>query len=657
VLKRLRLLIFRTRWLPTAATVTAAVLAACAVAFAVQHLADQHLAAEARRSANAWARHVGSTVQDIDLVFMGEVPGPTTQSSLLAMRGMDGLVRFRLFDPQGMPVLVSDSVGTPARPEDADRASREHAVDVARSGKPLVQVMRGEDAASPAVYSRAWVPVQHGSATLGVIELVLDQSDSALTAAASFRRAAVVAGLMMALCMVAAAVLMRHRARLERRARDRAAFLAEHDGLTGALNHAHFNDALARACSRPGAGPAVICIDLDGFAEVNERHGHRVGDELLRRTAERLRGLLRGADCLARLAGDRFAILQTAAEDGAAVTALVQRIVRRIAQPHDLPGLTDPAQPVRLSASVGAALHGTDGDDADTLLHNAELALLRAKSNGRGGWSFYDASLDRRLQDRRQLATDLRQALAEGGLRLHYQPLFAARSGELTGYEALARWPHPTRGFVPPADLIPMAEDSGQIEALGRWVLHTACAEAARWPEPLSVAVNLSAAQFRRGEAIVGEVRQALQASGLAPRRLELEITESLLMQHTDEVLRTLHALHALGVRIAMDDFGTGYSSLAYLWRFPFDKLKIDRAFTQGLGSDPRVDVIVGSIITLAHSLSIRVNAEGVETAAQQKALCHHGCDELQGYLLGRPVPSERLVHIEDEIAAVLVSV
>ena len=230
--------------------------------------------------------------------------------------------------------------------------------------------------------------------------------------------------------------------------------------------------------------------------------------------------------------------------------------------------------------------------------------------------------------------------------RLHFQPVFAAQGDDLVGYEALARWPHPGRGWLPPAEFIPVAEETGQIEALGRWVLHSACHEAATWPEPLSVAVNLSPAQFRREGAIVDTVRAALAASGLAPPRLELEITESLLMSHTDQVLAALHELHALGVRIAMDDFGTGYSSLAYLWRFPFGKLKIDRAFTQGLGDDGKVDAIVHSIVSLAHSLNIRVNAEGVETEGQRLALCRHGCDELQGFLLGRPLPPDRLPHL-----------
>ena len=635
----------------------AAVAVVVGVAAAVQKMADLHLAAEAERVAQAWARHLGSAVPDIDLLFLGELPSPQAQERLTAMRGMAGLFQFKLYDLQGSLRVVSDSVGTPARPQDTDPASQDQARLAAQGGKLASVLRHGNNPPWPAVYSRAFVPVRHGTRTIGVIEVLVDQSELASATTRAIRHAALLAGLAMALCIGAAAALLQRRAVNERKAQDRATFLTEHDALTGALNHRDFSRRVDQACQASrGAqagqtiGLAVMCIDLDGFADINSRHGHPVGDELLRRTGERLQSVLRGADLLARLAGDRFAVLQHGVADSASVTALVQRIVSGLGEPHDLPGLDEA---VLISASVGAALQGVDGHDAGTLLHNAELALLRAKASGRGAWSFYDASLDCRLQDRRALANDLRQAIAQRWLRLHFQPVYAAAAGRLIGYEALARWSHPTRGSVPPMEFIPVAEETGQIQALSRWVLDAACTEAATWPAPLSVAVNLSAAQFRDNagsQTIVAEVLAALHSSGLAPERLELEITESLLMNHTEQVLATLHALRALGVRIAMDDFGTGYSSLAYLWRFPFDKLKIDRTFTQGLGSDPRVAVIVRSIVTLAHSLSIRVNAEGVETVAQRDALWLQGCDELQGYLLGRPVPVERLVHRETEV-------
>ena len=648
----------RAAWLTC---VVAAGTALVGVATAVQRVADHRIAAVTERAASTWARQLATTVPDLDLLLQGERPSAQAQDVLTSLRGMSGLVRFKLYDPQGGLQLVSDSVATAAQPQDTDAASQALARHVAQGGRELAELRQGDGSSAPKVYSRIFVAVRHGAATIGVAEFWSDQSDSTAASETSVRLATLATAVASALGIGTVALFLRQRAGREKQALERAAFLTEHDVLTGALNHRDFSRLVERACHRaldssasPASGLAMICIDLDGFAEINNRHGHAVGDEVLRRTAERLQGVLRGADLLARLAGDRFAVLQHRAANGGSVTALVQRIVSRLSEPLDLPGLSEA---LCVTAGVGAALHGVDGDDASALMNNAELALLRAKASGRGSWSFYDASLDRRLQERRALANDLRKALAEGRLQLHFQPIYGSTAAALIGYEALARWPHPIRGSVPPAEFIPVAEETGQIQALGRWVLMAACNEAATWPAHLSVAVNLSAAQFGGGaaaQAIVAEVAQALQHSGLAAGRLELEITESLLMHHTEQVLATLHALHRLGVRIAMDDFGTGYSSLAYLWRFPFDKLKIDRAFTQGLGTDARVAVIVRSIVTMAHSLSIRVNAEGVETEAQRDALWLQGCDELQGYLLGRPLPIERLVHREAGAAVVL---
>jgi diguanylate cyclase (GGDEF)-like protein len=655
------------RW-PALVPVAWVLAAACALvvmAAVIQHLAGRHLAADAERVAVGWGQHMARVVPDLDLVFLGERPGPEAQDHLLSLRDIAGLVRYRMFDPDGQLVLLSESMGTPPRADDAEPAAVEQARRVVRNRHAETELLRGDGVALPAVYSRAWVPAMLGAQVAGVIEVVVDQTDRARTTEAFFQRAAGVAGGAMLLCMLAAAGLLRHRAGQDQRAQERIDSLAKHDALTGALNHSQFSNRLALAClgqarpqlltrsgSRSRSGLAVICIDLDNFGEVNENHGHGVGDRLLRRTAQRLQGVLRAGDLLARIAGDRFAVLQQGAVDGASVTALVERIITCLAEPHELAGT---GADLRISACVGATLFGIDGRDADSLLHNAETALLRAKSGGRGAWCFYDASLDRTLQERRSLAKDLGESLHKGWLRLHFQPVFTGDGQTLKGYEALARWPHPTRGMVPPAVFIPVAEDSGHIVELGRWVLASACAEAQRWPGPLSVAVNLSTAQFAQGLDVVQDVRDALHKSGLPGHRLELEITESLLMNHTDEVLAILHALRALGVRIAMDDFGTGYSSLAYLWRFPFDKLKIDRAFTQGLGVDQRVNVIVRSIVRLAHSLSIRVNAEGVETEEQRDALHQMGCDELQGYLLGRPAPAERLLHVEQEVVAIVV--
>jgi diguanylate cyclase (GGDEF)-like protein len=399
---------------------------------------------------------------------------------------------------------------------------------------------------------------------------------------------------------------------------------------------ASFAEALEGAAWRhQDGGPsfAVICLDLDRFKEVNDSLGHAAGDQVLRQVTLRLRRLVRHGDDLARLGGDEFAVLQSGVASALDVQTLAERIVEVLDEPFDIQG----AQ-VYCGASVGAAIFGVDASDTARLMHQADLALYRAKQSGRGTFSFYDATLDEQLRRRHELTQDLRRAIATDALDVHYQALYAADGETITGYEALLRWQHPLRGAVAPQDFVPLAEDSGLILPLGEWVLRRACADALSWREPYSVSVNLSAAQFHDGD-LMGTVQTVLDESGLPPARLELEITESLLMSDTEGVLRTLEQLGALGVRIAMDDFGTGYSSLAYLWRFPFDKVKIDRAFTQGLGVDPKVDLIVRSIISLAHSLKIRVNAEGIETEAQLEVLKRHGCDELQGFLLARPAP------------------
>ncbi len=663
-----------------------------------EHLAKRHVLADAGRSSMAWADHLARHVPDLDLVFEADPPSPGAQAALDGLRGTAGLTRFVLFNPAGQPLLHSESLGRPLAAAGQSPVVDRYALKVGQGGsvppilrrgngrgvalvEPAGQGPQGQGGAgSERVLSLAYVPVRHGQKIIGVALIEQDQTERAAVSASSFRDAGVLAGLPLGALMLLGTAVWRRRLRHSRAAEQRLHYLARHDTLTGALNRSSFHGALVRACeaqasearghqAQPGGsaadpapdpgnppaalhrpGFAVLTIDVDGFKAVNDLLGHVAGDRMLREVAERLRATLRGGDLLARLGGDQFAVLQAAVEHSDAAGSLAQRVVEALSQPFALAGPAIPG-----SASVGATLYGSDGRDADNLLHSADLALQRAKAAGRGRWTFFDAALDRALRNRRELTQALRDALAAGaaqpgsqqtGLHLHYQPLFHAGLGQLTGYEALARWPHPQRGFVPSAEFVPLAEEAGLIDELGRWVLNSACQEAAGWPAPLTVAVNLSAAQFRRGLAIVDEVAQALQRSGLAAQRLELEITESLLMQDTEQVLQALHALHALGVKVAMDDFGTGFSSLAYLWRFPFDKLKIDRAFVQGLLSgDDKVVLIVRSTVGLAHALGMRVNAEGVETEAQRQVLQQLGCDELQGYLLGRPQPVTQLLH------------
>jgi diguanylate cyclase (GGDEF)-like protein/PAS domain S-box-containing protein len=420
-----------------------------------------------------------------------------------------------------------------------------------------------------------------------------------------------------------------------RKDQERITRLAHYDVLTGLPNRLSFLQALSGAWDAKGrtAGCAVLCLDLDHFKGVNDSLGHPIGDALLVEAARRLRACVGEAGIVTRLGGDEFAVVVREDLSPASLGALAQAIVDALSLPY---ALND--HHVSIGASVGIAVAPADAGDADTLLKNADLALYRAKGDGRGAYRFFEATMDVWAQERRALEIDLRSALRNGELKLFFQPLIGAKGHEITGFEALLRWQHPRRGVVGPDDFIECAEQWGLICKIGEWVLNEACRQAAAWPAPLKVAVNLSPNQFAAGD-LVDQVRAALRESGLEPSRLELEITEGLLLRDTAGTLDQLRALKDLGVRIAMDDFGTGYSSLAYLWRFPFDKIKIDRTFVAEMSGNPAIADILRTITLLGRTLNLEVTAEGVETAEQASILEDMRCDHFQGYLFGRPMP------------------
>ena len=420
------------------------------------------------------------------------------------------------------------------------------------------------------------------------------------------------------------------------RAEAQIAHLAHHDVLTGLPNRALFRSRLEEALAhmrRDGDPLAVFCVDLDQFKPVNDTLGHAAGDELLRLVAARMRRCVRERDTVARLGGDEFAVLQLAPTSIDAAAALAAHIVATLSTPFDIHG-----QEVVIGASIGVALAPADGDLTDTVLGHADIALYRAKAEGRRTYRFFEPEMNARSTARRTLERELRGAIADGALDLDFQPLFNLRDNSLNGFEALLRWRHPERGVIPPADFVPLAEETGLIVPIGEWVLRRACRAAAAWPPHLRVAVNLSPVQFRR-RGLVQTVRSALAGAGLRADRLELEITEAVLLADGDENIRLLHQLRALGIRIALDDFGTGFSSLSYLRAFTFDKLKIDRSFVHELCGSAHCEAIVRAVVTLAGGLAITTTAEGVETDAQLQRLRDEGCDEAQGFLLGRPAP------------------
>ena len=428
-----------------------------------------------------------------------------------------------------------------------------------------------------------------------------------------------------------------------KRAEMRLAFMAHHDGLTGLPNRNLLRqrlDEILAHTRRSGEKVGVLFLGLDNFKGVNDTLGHGIGDKLLRGVARRLRSSLREEDAIARLNSDEFAIIQTGINRPEEVVLLARRLLEAIGEPYLLDGHS-----VVIGASIGIAMAPGDGDDSERLLKNADMALSRAKNDSRGTFSFFESGMDARAQSRRKIEIDLRAAIQDDMLRPYYQPLIDLKSGRITGVEALVRWPHPERGMISPGEFIPVAEDTGLINALGTQILRRACMEAAAWPDEVRVAVNLSPLQFRVGN-LLSVVIDALKQSGLPAKRLELEITETLLLEKSSQVLATLHALRALGVRISMDDFGTGYSSLSYLRSFPFDKIKIDQSFVRDLGSNRDAQAIVRSIISLGMGLGVTITAEGVETEAELACLRTEGCHEAQGFLFSKARPNDEIIEL-----------
>lgn len=426
----------------------------------------------------------------------------------------------------------------------------------------------------------------------------------------------------------------------QRQAQARIAHMARHDGLTNLPNRYAFRERIQDALDRRAVGGsmlAVMCLDLDSFKVVNDTLGHPTGDALLCAVAERVAGCVRGSDMVARFGGDEFAILQVSIERLDEAERLASRIVDEMRRPFTIDG-----ELVFATASLGVAIAPRHGADPDVLLKNADLALYAAKGDGRRTYRFFEEVMDELVADRRAMERDLRRAIAERALDLHYQPIVDLRSMKITGMEALLRWTHPERGVVPPSRFIPIAEDTGLIVEIGRWVLAQACADAARWPSHLKIAVNLSPAQFAHGD-IVEDVRTALSRAGLRPERLVGEITESLLLTETTSTLDALRRLKDVGIEIAMDDFGTGYSSLSYLRKYPFDRIKIDRDFLGAAERGEESAAIVQTIVRLGAALGMTTIAEGVETLEDLQMLIGAGCPEAQGYLFSPPMPREQV--------------
>jgi len=417
----------------------------------------------------------------------------------------------------------------------------------------------------------------------------------------------------------------------------RIAHMARHDALTDLPNRTLLRERLLELIGqcRRGQQSAVLCLDLDRFKWVNDSLGHPLGDALLIAVSRRLRSLMRAGDFVARLGGDEFAVVQHNVKSRVNPERLAQRIIAKLSRPYELQG-----HRVQIGVSIGIEFVDMARPDADEVLRNADLALYQAKAQGRGGYCFFDAEMHEVATRRRKLECDLRDALSRKQFEVHYQPQYDLRNKAIGGFEALVRWRHPERGMVAPGEFIAICEETGLIDDLGRFVLNKACMDATQWHAGIQISVNLSPIQFR-SRHLVDIVKQAIEMAGLAPERLELEITESIMVEDVSGVLEQLHALKRLGCHVALDDFGTGYSSLSYIRHFPFDRIKIDQSFIKDLGASSDSLAIIRAVAGMCGSLGIKSTAEGVETLQQLDILCRENCDSVQGYLFSRPVPLE----------------
>ncbi|WP_084113134.1 putative bifunctional diguanylate cyclase/phosphodiesterase [Belnapia moabensis] len=637
------------------ALASAAILLAVGGAVINEYAAAWLLRRDAEATAHAWAKNMDEMLGDeLPALLARHPPSPTALSVMAQGRRLGNVFRYKLFDTQGHLVFISDDLEQTDRLQGTLAAHRGNS-DIAAhvlAGGVHVEAARGEPPRRPSYYAEAYVPAYRGGTIVGVAEVYVDQTQKQALYRHAFAIAELAIAALVLLSSLLPGLIAWRRTRERRAAENKVHFLAHHDLLTGLPNRASFREALGAALSRSlrdGSQVAVIALDLDRFKEVNDVLGHAAGDALLCEVARRLRAELRQEDTVARLGGDEFMVVQVGLAQPHGAACLAERLVAVLSEPYDLPGGQRAAA---CGASAGVAVAPGDGSEAEALLRAADAALYRAKAEGRGVARFFEAGMDEALAERRRLTHDLRCAVAKSGFELAYQPLQELPGGKLVGFEALIRWHHPERGLVPPAHFIPLAEETGLIIPIGAWVLSQACREAATWPEDVKVAVNLSPAQFRNSAALLATVSDALATTGLTPSRLELEVTEGLLLQDTDAVMATLVALSNLGCGISMDDFGTGYSSLAYLWRFPFNKLKIDRSFISNMNAEPKAMAIVSTIIALGRALGITITAEGIETEKQAEALSGVGCSQGQGYLLGHPMSAEQagsLTHFHHE--------
>ena len=611
-------------------------LVAASVVFGVNYAVDRAVSMDARTKAEDWAKYFIDTMPDLDrLLANGKLDD--RQTSVISTAAKVGNVfRFKLYDPVGKTVLESNPEHF-TRSADADHIDDE-AIDVVKDRRSMISLNDGSNERNmPSLYAEAYVPIFNANGDLrAIVETYVDQTKTAEFFKTTFATLAIALGLGTALAFGVPTFAYLIRTKQAREVKHRVEFLASHDPLTNLLNRASFTEFLSNRLDLRRAGEclAVVFLDVDDFKIINDSFGHEAGDEFLKHVARSIAANCEQRDIVARVGGDEFLIALVRSSE-ADILAAVDAIMALSREQITSRGR-------RISGRLSAGIHllnGTVGSVEDAV-HHADVAMYQAKIDGKNAVRLFSEEMEVRMRARRELEQLVREAASEGLFHIHYQPLLDGSTKNCVGFEALLRLRDHDGVYVPPVTFIPVAESIGLIAEIGKWVIDEATRTAALWPDEMFVSVNLSVRQFGAGD-LVAKVEAALTRSGLAPRRLELEVTESLLMENTDNVARQLTELKTLGVSIAMDDFGTGYSSLGYLWQFGFDKLKIDRSFVTALDVDEnKAREILDTIVTLAHKLGMTVTAEGIETERQAGILAKLSCDQFQGYLYGRPLPT-----------------
>ncbi len=605
----------------------------------IARVATEHLLnSDATQSARDWAGFLAANVPDLEQVAGGEQPSTSSLAFFEATRKAGQVFRYVIFNREGYSQLLSDH--SRIAQVDLSTFSRE-AAQAAATGNTVVDVKTSSSNNRPAYFAEAFVPVIVNGRPVAVVAAFVDETENREQFRQDFLLAAAALCLLTTLSFAIPAIAWYRRTQEKQQADRRIRYLAHHDVLTGLTNRARLIERLERSFDLlPSLGTqvAVHFIDVDRFKEINDSLGHDGGDFLLKTIGERLRATIRVDDLVARLGGDEFVVIQSHVTGREQARDFANRIRAALSAPmHYL------QQEIAVTVTIGVAIAPADGKTPVRALKSADLALYAGKAAGRDCVRFFIPEMDETLQTRLKLEKIIRDAVTNDGFVLHYQPIFEMNGNRLIGYEALARLPAPDGSLIPPATFIPAAEEMRLIDKVGAWVLHEACRAAATWPKELTVAINLSPTQFESG-ALVETVATALKEAGLEAHRLELEITETLLLRNSERTMAQLRGLKTLGASIVMDDFGTGYSSLSYLWQFPFDKIKIDRSFMHNFEISGRdVETVVKSIIALGRELRMRVTVEGVETTKQADFLYDADADQVQGFYFGLPIPASEL--------------